>query len=529
MRYDIYDLPSANLNPGKTLFLLGQAKDGPINTPVPVSSRQEAERIFQFGNLIDAYRQVEGVSGITVYLMRITGEYARLSLLGEVDGEIVPILHCRSIYGGEVYNHIHIYVGTVERNGASHPALIVESPIDSISGLSYVLEDYENLQELVYDINHDARLKKGLIYASTNYPLLDPSSLIEHNGTPTPMAGGDDGLNVTKDELYMALDVSYSILEGREVDVICPFPARFDDTHPVYFYGSSASVYGKATYASDDYLALVDTEHPDRYVTFHEQLIDFCRAQERFGIITHGVIGLREIAQPERMQPFYISRLVNATAFRDRYGMVEYTDGHWIDKGHYISIFAQDLVFDPETEQEQVANGCALYAALIASLNSNETTTNRPLPENISLRFELTPEEMQDLTYLGVVTVRPSVKHGLVIANGVTAGLPQSDLHYIGNIRMVQFAMHALNRVLEEQVGEPFVPVVTLKELDRKVSDTLKHLIQTQILKDYQYELKFEPDTYTLNVSVYLMPRYSTEFVSAQTSIFLGNYTEGAV
>lgn len=513
MKYDIYQLPTATPGPGKSVFLLGQSEDGPVNTPVPVRSLAEAVNLFRNGNLIDAYTQVENVSGITVYLMRITGEYARVALLGEIEAEEVPVLKFRSIFGGERYNGIHIYTRDVERDGVEVKALIIESPDVDTPGVSYVLSDYSSIHELIYSINTDTRMKRSWVYASSSFIHESPDILGELNTVPMGMSGGNDGMNLSKDEIYIALDTSYSVLEGREVDVICPYPARFDDAHPSFYYGDSS--YGNMTYGKGDFLGLVDTEHSTRNVTFHEQLIDFCRMQERFGITTHGVIGLREVENPGERNSYYLSRLIQASAFIDRHGLVEYQNGSWVDKGHYISVLAQDFTFEGGLE----ANGCALYAGLVASLDPNETTTNLAIPDGIELRFELELGELRDLASIGAVAARRSVKSGIVITNGVTAGLEGSPLQLIQNIRMVQFTLYVINKVLEGMVGETFTPVMTLKEIDRKVQEGLLHCVSTQILKTFEYSVRFNGYTQGVQIDLQLMPRNSIEFTDARAGL----------
>lgn len=514
MKYDIYELPFSPPTPGKNFFLLGQAKDGPINSPVFVKTENEAKAIFKEGNLLDAYKQIAPIQGVTVYLMRVTGEYARSSLIGDISDELVPAVTFRSVYGGEVYNNITLQIKEDE-----NPVLEVVYPKGAGKKV-YQLSKYQNINDLLYEVNRDARLNDGMMYAYSQYAFHDISILYGNNTELISFAGGADGLNHTKDELYEALDRSYSILEGREIDIICPYPARFDDTHPIFYYNdASKSYYQLASYNRGNSLTLVNPDFPERFLSFHEQLIDFCRSQERFGFMTHGVIGLNEVSKPGKMQDYYISRLLRYTAFADRYGLVEKQAGIWFDKGFYISVFAQDFVFYPNTDKEQTANGCALYGALIASLRPDETTTNLKLPSHVELQFELSPQEIKDLSFLGAVTARTSVSKGLVIANGITAGLSNSAFHLLVNIRMIQYALHALNQVLEDMVGEPWIPVVTLREMDERVRGTLDHLQGLRIIKGFEYRINYDRFTQAAAISLNLLSRYSVEQISASTTV----------
>jgi hypothetical protein len=543
MRFDTYELPTAPLNPGRTIFLLGTSLDGPINSPVPVRNLADAETIFgpkDRGDLVKAYERTSLVTGNTVYLMRVTGEYARGSLLGITDDGVKPVIKIRSISGGSIYNSIHLYIDSITIGSVTKQALIVELPSSKMPSMAYALDKYDNIQGLLADINGDTRVSNNLIYATSEYPMLPISCLNTYNLVPTPIIGGKDGLmesraalglspEVSYDDLYIALESSYRMLEGRDIDIICPVSARFDDTHPIHFYGGSS--YNGIPYSSGSYLTLVDTENDDAIVTFHEQLIEFCRGQERFGMMTHGVIGLRELGDLTGVGSYnyaYILRLMETTAFKDRTGLVEFTDGMWVDKGYFITVFAGDLVFNKGTADEYYANGCDVYAGMLASIANDETTTNRPLPPNVNLRFEMDSVELKQLAVLGVTAFRNSVSQGPVISNGVTASLVQSVLHYIPNVRMVQLAMRAVNGSIEDLIGDNFRPIISENQMKRRIGGVLSNLKTQGLLKDYNFDVSLSQATGTGIVTINALPKYSTEFISAGANIIFTGTKGGA-
>lgn len=512
MSLTIYRNRTEAASTGRSVFLLGQSNDGPVNEPIPVNNLKDARAIFGEGNLLDAYEQVKDIPDIRVHLMRITGEYARLALLGETAGAVQSVLNFRSAAAGARYNGIEIYIGSVERDGTEHPALIVESTGFEAEARSYILADYQDLTDLARQVNRDAYLKRGLVSVTVANPDFALDALHLLNSDKNRMTGGADGDAVTRDDLYLALDDSYGILEGRPIDVLCPYPVRLDDIHPATRYGDA--VYGEVRYGSGDYLALHEDGAPEYPLTFHEQLIAFCEAQERFGFMTHGVIGLRENPAGDAMSPHLVARLAGASAFSDRYGLTDYRNGNYIDRGHRISVFAQDIRYGG-----RVANGAAMYAGMVGGTEPHETTTNRVLPAGIELAFELSPEELRMLSAIGVVAARSSVRKGIVITNGVTAGLPTSPLHLIGNTRMIQYTLTALNRALDDMLGEPYVPNVTLREIERRCKETLVALFEQQVLRDYQFVVQLDSRVMRASVELSLQPRYSTESIKATSAL----------
>ena len=215
-----------------------------------------------------------------------------------------------------------------------------------------------------------------------------------------------------------------------------------------------------------------------------------------------------------------MSRLVHASAFSDRYGLTHYEDGAWVDRGHYISVFAQDLLFDGVLE----ANGCAMYAGLLGSTAPNESITNKPIPAGIEAKFEIGASEIRDISYIGAVAVRRSVKHGLVITNGVTTALESSPLRLAQNVRMVQMTMDVVNRTLDDMVGEPYVPTLTLKEIDRRVKEALSFCTGLQYLKSYDYSVNFDSYTNGVRIEMILTGRNTVESVKTRAALL---FTKG--
>lgn len=533
MRYDLTKTPTSPPLPGKRLLLMGLAKDGPVNTPIPVKTLQEAEDIFGsrlYGDLVKGFLQARLVPGITIYLMRITGEYARANLQATVGIEKKNVISIRSIAAGDTYNDIRIYLDKVLKDNVQKDALIFEIPKAGMISRGYLLEDYASLEELVREINLDTQSRKNEVFVTTSMPFLSPSLLVAANPKAIRMVGGHDGLTISKqglniqipkDNLYLALENSYSLLVGQEYDIICPVSARFDDSHPAYFYGTAE--YGNVFFASDDdYLALVDTEQADQLVTFHEQLIDFCRRQEAYGIISHGILGTREVkdlSDLTKHEYSYVAALAQATAIRNRYGLAYYKNGDWIDKGHYLSVWAHDCYFYQGTEYQFMANGHVLYAAMMAGMNDSETLVNKPLPAGVALRYELADDELEDLATLGISTARWSVKRGAVIAASVTTGLYDSALHHLPNIRMIQMTMSEVYLAMEDMVGGNYVPAVTEREMDRRMNTVLSQLVTRNVLRDYTLSINYKRAENQGYISLELLTKYAVEHVATSANM----------
>lgn len=527
MRFDMQQFLTTAPNRGKTILLLGTAADGPVMTPTAISSPAQFEAVFgdsMKGDLGKAFLEVyRSNKSLDIHLMRISGTQA----VGEIQTEAGVAISIKSKYGGSKYNYISIEFQISSFQGTPRNAMIVtmaDQARTPVSRMVYYLDKYEYVNDLVQAVNADARRGAVPIILSTGMPFEPISHIWETNeGGMFWLLDGTDGLDLTKNQRYLALDDAYSLLEGYYIDIIVPVEAFFDDSHPVAFYGQG--VYGTSYYASKrDYLSLTDAEDQDQIVSFHKQLITFCSTQQSFGIFTHGVIGLHPVEDPTIINRYpysFIEKLVQVTAFKDRRGLSTTQSGQTVDYGNYISVVAGEFIYKAGTSEEYFNNFYLVYAAMVAGIFTDISTTNRPVPlSDISLRYEFSTEEIRDMADIGVVTFRNSVRKGIVVCNGVTAALSSSDMHYVSNVRMVQLTMSLVDQATQDLVGMDLPSVVMSKELDRVIGELLKYLASSSvgILKGYSFSTSWSQETQQGNVELSLMPRYAFEFTGSQVN-----------
>lgn len=527
MRFDMQEFLTTAPNRGKTILLLGTAEDGPVMMPTAISSPTQFEAVFgdvTKGDLGQAFLEVyRSNKNLDIHLMRISGSQST----AEFYSSNGVVMTARSKYGGEKYNYISISFENSSFQGTPRNAMIVTTADSSKrpqNKMVYYLDQYEYINDLIQAVNTDARRGVVPITFSTGSPFSTIQDLWDvSEGSLTWFEGGTTGLGLTKNDRYLALEDAYSLLEGYYIDIIVPVEAFFDDSHPVAFYGQG--VYGTSYYASKrDYLSLTDSEDRDQIVSFHKQLITFCSTQQSFGIFTHGVIGIHPVEDPlllERYPYSFIQKLVQVTAFKDRRGLSTTQSGQTVDYGNYISVVAGEFIYKAGTDEEYFNNFYLVYAAMLAGIFTDISTTNRPVPiTDVTLRYELSSEEIRELADIGVVTFRNSVRKGIVVCNGVTAALSESDMHYVSNVRMVQLTMSLIDQVTQELVGLDLPAVVMSKELDRVVGELLKYLASSSvgILKGYSFSTSWNQDTQQGNVDLKLMPRYAFEFTGSKVN-----------
>jgi hypothetical protein len=522
-------------NLGRTICLLGTAGRGPIKEPVLIEHPDQATAIFGTeGTLTRAAIDIYSLNPLaSIYCFRISGAYATLDMdlavgeaTEEVSLDIVRGLHLRSRLGNESDDEIGINFAIFQsedpENIPGRGALLMFGA-EGQTLRTYWLHDYPTVGELVRIINEDADRGDSPCYASTDWPAENSGMLTYYMGPDTLyLSGGQASITLDKDELFLALSDAYELLLGRHIDVIIPLGAYLDDAYLYDYWGSGE--YSEGHFASpEDHLTLWDTD-TDAPATYHAQLVEFCRAQQGFGWMSHGVIGMRPLTDPliEEDPSTYILQIVEETALKKRLGLVDGEGDSARDYGGYLSIVAADLLYQPLTPNEHWDTGALAYAAMICGMDSALTTTNRVVPGNLQQRIEFDTETLRDLAYLGVVAFRTSVKHSaLVVSNGVTAALPSRDAHLLSNVRMMQIAICNLNALIRDFKGENIDDLRRSGEVERQVTDLMDNLKLAGILRDYRFFHRFNTATRGLIMNLQLQTRNSLEHISASGELTL--------
>lgn len=503
---------------GNRLFLLGTSEDGPYMEPVLIRSRYEVEKIYGSGDkgtLVKAFNEAyDRNEDISIYLMRITGKSATFDIEGFETDPFDPkhLVSFRSIYAGSKYNDVAFQV-TYDENREIHIFLLTLADGERIS---YEMPTYMTIGGFTKVLNDDCRLGRHTIMASTDHPETPFSALQFFLDLEVHLQDGDDEINATRDELYLACDLAYQILQGRPVDIVVPVGMYVDDVHPAYLYGSA--VYGSSFYSSSsDYLSLVDTLNNNKVVSYHEQLIEFCREQMRLGYMTHGIIGMRPfVSVPLNVEndDLYISRLAQSTAFKDRHGFLEYRNGQWYDKGYFVTVVTMELVF---ANGDYYNNGAVRYAAMLTG--HYDSTTNMKVGDDVSLRYELSDKAMAALSRLGVVSFRNSVRHGIVVHSGVTASSPDTELHNVANVRMIQITLAYMNEAVDIVYDEYPDHDMRRNFLEQLVKDRLNDLYEAGVIEAYDYAIQFRSDGIKGEILLTLQSKHTVEAIQTSAEI----------
>ncbi len=500
---------------GQNIVLIGTAEKGPYMAPTLITSVAKAKEVFgsfNRGNLVRAFTQAFDTSrDIPIYMMRIGCTASELTIR---DSE-VDYLHLQSYDVTDDYNnYIRFSVEEIIRNDGETVIKKVLNLYTKDGYFMYEIEDQMTVNDLSRLINNDYRANIHQIKCSAITPNCMVSYLYEdYEDLAIPFTPGNDGTDITKDYTYLELELAYDILQGRNVDVVVPVDCYIDDIHPVFLYKDD-SYYGGSVYSNGlDYLTLLDTANGNQPVTFHEQLINFCFKQTLLGYMSLGVIGFRPLVKvPDGVarDNSYLTRILDMTAFRKRTGFTTEVAGKVYDRGFYIQPVASELVFNFEG-LEYFDSGVVRYAALVAS--TMQTTTNMMVGDDVRLRYDLSNYTRSDLSRLGIVTFRNSVRRGLVVQSGVTAAVESSPYHQLINVRMVQLTISAVNATIEELRTQEYKGEILRSVTERSIAETLSALKSVGIIESYGMHMDWLRDGSEGEIMLSLKGKHSIESI----------------
>lgn len=502
---------------GKNLFILGTANKGKSNEPVQVYNLSQCKELFgdlEAGNLIKAFKECYLVAqnNINYYLIRIFDTYSTITLKGYDYRykSFTPLIKLYAKEAGIYYNNIYI---TVTDKG-----LIINQDNLNNPTVLYSYSDYKTIYDFLIAINKDENIliygDSQLLHASLSdiYKYYKDNDLLN---IPLYMTNTRKQLCFTKNQLYIALDETYDILIGQPIDILYVPDIFVDDINPREYKNK----YGNVLYQQDrDYLTLPDLKNENKTVSFHKQMIDFCKKQFECGIATHGVIGFnnpQEYTECILFSKPYLSKALFGTCFSSRDGLIEKNNNTIIDGGKYISIVCGELEYE-----NYYNSGASAYASILALNSKLDSLTNTTVPYINNIRYHLDDEQLIELSKLGIVTFRYSLlKQAIVINNAVTAQMYGSPYCNVSNMRMIQTIICYFKEVLEQYIGQNILKLSQTTIIQDKIAQLVDLMIYKALVKDLKYNVSFDINNHKLYLELNILALNSLSYISSMGEV----------
>ena len=500
------------------IYLLGTSDLGPVNTPINVTSLNHAKSVFgEKGTLLDAFKIVrENDTDCEIFLVKITGTHSELYLnINNPSGEIEYNGICfRAKYANEIYDDIEVVINDT--------SLYINYPTQELGDyyIEYkynkvdengddILDEngnkiYKTVYDLAEEINEDTRILNSSVYCYTNCApsVLANTAFTLVNESRNKLSGGNSGLYYNKNMLYICLEETYNILEGREIDIIVPLGCYYDDT----FTDDEEAL--EEYYDLDrEYLTLKDIN--EEYVNYYQQLLEYCRKQLRFGCVTQGVMGMNltnDVFIDEDKYYLYLKY------FKDKNDEIQINNKY----KHLVSVCASDIY---TTYGTRVYNSYILYACLIASVQIDTSTTNKPLAKSFTMFNDFSTRTLAKIRDLGYTCFRYSLlKRACVCANGITTS-DDENLKFLCNVRMCQLVMKKVNKLLSQYIGENILEIVNTRNFYKRLVNLLSSLMEVNILKGYSINSITIPEEGHLMIDLSFKTLYMTESIRTYSGL----------
>ena len=361
-----------------------------------------------------------------------------------------PSIKLYSYCAGSVYNDGTVAIENVYNTDGTSilgKKVVITKPLNKRSSIEKPLEytslDYPTLGMLVDAINTDSN--NGIYQADTEYDEIATADLELEDATT--FTGGDDGIKVTKQDLYHALSGerdqegyltksgAYQILEDYQVDWIVP-----------------TGVY------ADDKLELENQN-------FAYQLALLCTVLSYRNKTTLGAIsmapnkdktlsGVQEYAKKcANFNNYWYLLDENGEVYKD-------SDGNAMDIGKYITICAgPEAKVTDSTLGTFYGNPAVDYVAYNSILVPESAPTNKKLPNATSLRFSFSNAQLDAITGNRIVTFRYKSNRNnaksVAIVDCVTCAAPNSDYTRITSFKVVRYVVDDIREVADPYIGEP--------------------------------------------------------------------------
>lgn len=432
---------------------------------------------------------------ISINKMKLSkGETIAVTYFSNVSSEVTESIGFESVYAGAVYNQGSLEVQAItNKDGAViGKKVIITKPLEKRASneapLVYTSIDYPTFGQLVDAINKDIR--NGVFKARTNYP---GASSVNLEVKVTSFYGGEDGLNLSKEELFEKLsgkrnsegflvkEGAYQLLENYNVD-----------------YVVLTGVY------ADDVLS-------GRYDYFDYELALFCAAVSHQSKTTYGYIEMSPCVDTT-LQGIseYAGKLAAYNANKTRFLMKKdgaiYTDGTGqpIDLGKFVRIVAgPDMLFMSDSlGVHQAFNAVALCAAQSASA-SQSSLANKRIPGSNGLRYRFSKPQLDKITAAGIITFmqkfdnRGNALNGAYCVDSMTAARPGSDYVRTTTCEVVRDCVDDIREVSDPFLGEP-ITVEQKNALASAISKRLGIRKEQGVILDYSFQIVSTPQDQVL-------------------------------
>ena len=387
----------------------------------------------------------------------------------------------KSIFAGDIYNTGLVEVNNITDslgNVIGKTVKITKPESKRSTGEQpqvYSSYDYPTFGDLVDAINEN----NSVYQAETDTP---NEELAELKLSSSYFAGGDNGINLTKDQLFEALSGkrdtngyiekqgAYQLLENYLVDWVVP-----------------CGVY------ADDELA-------DRHNDFAYELALFCAILSYKNKSTYGVIPMKPLKNTSlasvQAHAKYLAGFHNQYFMRGSdNSILRDSNGEVIDLGKFISVVAGPTpMINHSVNALREGNPAVLYAAFNTTLQPQSAPTNKKLLGVNKIKYSFSNAQLNDIVANRIVTFGTKYSRtgasleGAYVIDGPTSARVGSEYARLTTLKVLRVVSDNIREVADPYIGEANT-IEQRNALSAAISKRLDLLAEKGVILDYSFNL----------------------------------------
>ena len=394
----------------------------------------------------------------------------------------VAELKLETAFGGSLYNATQFIVETKVHSASMQEKILkITKPRSKRSQvneepLTYSSFDYPTLGLMARAINNDTA-NGGFVKAHVSTSNSgSATSGLESSAIPTVFTGGDDGLNLSNQEMFTKLSGSrdaegylleqgaYQLLENYTVDYVVPVGV------------------------------FADTELAGRFDDFAYELALFCAVVSHRNHTTIGAIATTSPEEPTlRAIEEHVEKLEsydNNYLMRDSSGeIIKDNEGNTIDLGKHIIILAGgDTTLVNQRLGTYAANSAASLAGYVSTLPTNTAPTNKVVKFAGGLKIKYSNAQLDRLTAKRYITYKYKGDSDVAIVDAMTAAQPGSDYERLSTFRAIKTMANETREVADPFLGEPNT-VNQRNALSALLDKRYEKLKEAGVIRDYSFNI----------------------------------------
>lgn len=188
----------------------------------------------------------------------------------------------------------------------------------------------------------------------------------------------------------------------------------------------------------------------------------------------------------------------------------------------YLQVIAgpQVGVTVPGSLRTQWVSGVAQYATLVSQLAPQNAPTNQVLPGAVTLRYNLSPRQLNDLTGAKYVTFR--TKNGQIrVVDGVTTApdlsvgqdIVKSDFTRLSTLRIVNYMVNVLRDACDPFIGMPNA-FANYNAMNTAIKAQIDRAIEEGIIQDARYSISLGQSLDASDIQLTILPQFELRTIN---------------